>query len=283
MVKSSPAASAQKPSRVKLVKRLWQPGEDDVLVEIVQQKGPGNWAYIAKHLPGRIGKQCRERWYNHLCPSIKKAEWSPEEKWLLFLGHTLHGSQWRRMTALLPGRTDNSIKNCWNSSLKRLVGAFEERLRAALELGAARAQLAASERALLEEIERRRARAAQSLPVLDCGTGERACDGWAGLRRQGSPARIRIHCVAYNADKENNAYSCNALTPHGSKPCKSVSPPSTDHSILASNSKRRDCFVPLRSAHTDVSPRCAPRPFDAEQPSLPVTKKVICFDFYDLR
>ena len=50
--------------------------EDDLVVQLVMQHGPKNWSNIAKHLPGRIGKQCRERWHNHLNPDIRKERWT---------------------------------------------------------------------------------------------------------------------------------------------------------------------------------------------------------------
>nr|XP_043615720.1 transcription factor MYB98-like [Erigeron canadensis] len=102
-----------------IVKGQWNPEEDRLLVQLVMQHGDRKWSLVAEKLPGRIAKQCRDRWQNHLRPDITKDAWSEEEDKLLIAIHKEVGNKWSEIARRLPGRSENTIKNHWNATKRR--------------------------------------------------------------------------------------------------------------------------------------------------------------------
>ncbi|KAM0882135.1 hypothetical protein ACQ4PT_032509 [Festuca glaucescens] len=102
----------------------WTPEEDKLLVDYIQEKGHGSWRRLPK-LAGlnRCGKSCRLRWTNYLRPDIKRGRFADDEEKLIIHLHSILGNKWSSIATKLPGRTDNEIKNYWNTHLrKKLLG-----------------------------------------------------------------------------------------------------------------------------------------------------------------
>ncbi|KAK8660820.1 hypothetical protein V6N13_051728 [Hibiscus sabdariffa] len=105
-------------SKEELNKGAWTAFEDKLLISYVQTHGEGNWRNLPKRAGlKRCGKSCRLRWLNYLRPDIKRGNISHDEKELIIRLHNLLGNRWSLIAGRLPGRTDNEIKNYWNTTL----------------------------------------------------------------------------------------------------------------------------------------------------------------------
>lgn len=141
MVKHSPANRSQfevksvaPQNRSILKKKAWTKEEDEKLITLVTKHGAHKWSHIANLMKDRVGKQCRERWHNHLNPRIKKEAWHDKEEWVLYICHQLMGNKWAEISKNIVGRTDNSIKNHWNSSMRKKIASLKQRLLAAVDM-----------------------------------------------------------------------------------------------------------------------------------------------------
>ncbi|TVU20401.1 hypothetical protein EJB05_36608, partial [Eragrostis curvula] len=122
----------------KLRKGLWSPEEDEKLYNHIIRHGVGCWSSVPKlagkhlahshtcrsapwllHWLQRCGKSCRLRWINYLRPDLKRGSFSQQEEDLILALHEILGNRWSQIASHLPGRTDNEIKNFWNSCLKK--------------------------------------------------------------------------------------------------------------------------------------------------------------------
>lgn len=98
----------------------WTEHEDLLLLQWVEVHGPNKWTECARRIPGRCGKQCRERWMNTLDPRVKRGNWNEKEQMLIFCQMKKNWSSWATISKFLSGRTENAIKNYFYSSVRRL-------------------------------------------------------------------------------------------------------------------------------------------------------------------
>ncbi|CAM0903054.1 unnamed protein product [Alopecurus aequalis] len=111
-------------AKVGLNKGSWTPEEDMRLTAYIRKYGHANWRALPKQAGLlRCGKSCRLRWINYLRPDLKRGNFTPEEEETLIKLHNMMGNKWSKIAACLPGRTDNEIKNVWNTHLKKRVAA----------------------------------------------------------------------------------------------------------------------------------------------------------------
>ena len=120
MLRISKAAKDRGDDLDDLHKMPWSQAEDDLLKKLIPQHGIKSWSIVAQSFPDRTGKHCRERWYNHLNPDIKKGNWTTADDEIIMTMHEELGNQWAKITKCLPGRTDNGVKNRYNAIVRSI-------------------------------------------------------------------------------------------------------------------------------------------------------------------
>lgn len=115
-------------------KQPWTQREDVTLAELVKTHGVKRWSIISSIITNRSAKQCRERWKHQLDPNINTASWTHDDEWMLYLHHAVIGNKWTYLINFFPGRTDNSIKNHWNTQMRKRMGKYKLRLENAVKL-----------------------------------------------------------------------------------------------------------------------------------------------------
>lgn len=109
----------------KIIRKKFSKEEDEHLKKLVEQIGCQKWKNIAKHMPGRTGRQCRDRYQNYLVPGFFNGHWSKDEDVLLLKLYKEYGSKWSQMTKFFNSRNSNSLKNRWNYYISKHLKDFE--------------------------------------------------------------------------------------------------------------------------------------------------------------
>ncbi|PON41236.1 GAMYB transcription factor [Trema orientale] len=123
---STATSSSTQRAKKETNRGTWTLEEDQKLAQVIEIHGPTKWKSLAvKAGLSRCGKSCRLRWMNYLRPNIKRGNISDQEEDLILRLHKLLGNRWSLIAGRLPGRTDNEIKNYWNSHLSKKIKQIE--------------------------------------------------------------------------------------------------------------------------------------------------------------
>jgi len=216
----------------------WLASEDETLLQLVEKYGAHDWSFIAEHIPGRVGKQCRERYFNHLAPDVRKDAWTDREDDAIVHAHHVVGNKWTNIAKILGnGRSPNSIKNRWHSSLKNRLG----------EHGGESAVMQATGAA------------------TGCQCECKHCD-----------CSCKVACIAFRCQCCFAAHHPNVSEPSDEAQIISASTATDDESVASSSSLNTPPSVPSSTSSTSVSTSTtasAPSSSSSVPPSSSSTKK----------
>ena len=105
--------------RVVQERRPWTPKENELLRKAVERLGTKHWTEIAKIIPGRTARRCREHWNACLNPNLNKGPWTPEEDRIIIESQKKLGNQWKKIALFLQGRSDYMVRNRWHNTLQK--------------------------------------------------------------------------------------------------------------------------------------------------------------------
>ena len=119
---------------VGLIKGPWKAAEDAIILKCLAM-GLTKWNDIASRIAGRVGKQCRERYFNHLDPNISKKDWTAAEDMMIEMQQKRLGNRWCEIARYLDGRSENGVKNRWNSAMRRKMHGLKAATQAVVAAG----------------------------------------------------------------------------------------------------------------------------------------------------
>ncbi|GMI41990.1 hypothetical protein TeGR_g8253 [Tetraparma gracilis] len=181
----------QRPSKDK---KAWTKEEDTVLLKLVAEHGVTMWSKISDALGCRSGKQCRERYHNHLDPSVKKGSWTREEDALILTLQKKYGNSWAKITSFLPGRTDNAVKNrYWSATRSKARREKLVDVRGRSASSASSASYEAAERGSVGSADE------QSVGVVSASGSDSDYEAYAA-----SPARGSLHSLHFSSNLKVN-------------------------------------------------------------------------------